>query len=89
VHQAGERALEQLALTEHLPGLASQPAADIPSAIDRPSEADQARQESGSSGEECGRDRQRQDEDDGSSDHRAESTPGQGMPADKAKLLIL
>ncbi len=89
VHQAGEGSLEQLPLPEHLTGLAREPSAHVAAAIDRPPEADQARQESGPPGEEAGRDRDREDQYDGSSDHRPESTPSPGMPAVTSKLLIL
>ncbi len=75
MHQAGQGALEQLPLAEHLAGLARHPAADVAAAIDGTSHTDESRQQSGPPGEQAGRDGQRDDQEDRSNDHRPESTP--------------
>ena len=88
VHHPGQRPLEELALTEHLPGLPRHAATHVTVPVDRPSEVDHPGQQPRPPSEEGARDREGQQQDDGSSDHRPESTPEGGMPAATSKLLV-
>ena len=56
MHQAGQGALEQLPLAEHLAGLAGHAAADVAAAIDGTPQTDESRQQPGPPGEQAGRD---------------------------------
>jgi hypothetical protein len=74
VHQAGERALEELALREYLGALTSDPAGDVAAAFDRASEAHEPREQACPAGREPARDADQEREDRGSNDHRREHT---------------
>ncbi len=75
VHQAGERALEELPLAQDLDALTGDPARDVPLALDRAAEPHEPRQQPGSPGGQAPGDHHEHGEEAGTHEHRREHTP--------------
>jgi hypothetical protein len=83
VHQAGERALEQLALAEDLDAFTRDPARDVAAPLDRAAEPHETGEQPGSSGGQAPGDHHEHGEEAGTHEHRREHTPPRrsGPPA--------
>jgi hypothetical protein len=75
VHQARERALEQLSLTQDLDAFTRDPARDVAGALDRAAEPNETGEQPGSSGGQAPGDHHEHGEEAGTHEHRREHTP--------------
>ena len=80
VHQAGERALEQLALAEDLDAFTRDPARDVAAPLDRAAEPHETGEQPGSSGGQAPGDHHERGEEAGTHEHRRHTPPAAREP---------